>query len=127
MGLRGRRAASRVPTATAGTTPTAVVTQSASCPPGPSVPVMLSSGTLARSRPRVNPPNATAATRCDLKTVLTGRPPLRRPDRNEPTLRVKRSETVTAGALAPVTATWTIDSEEDAATYGTDLDDEEHD
>ena len=39
---------------------------------------MLSSGTLARSRPRVSTPNATAAigaTRCDLKTVLTGRPP----------------------------------------------------
>jgi hypothetical protein len=64
---------------------------------------MLSSGTLAKSRPRVNTPNetaATGATRGNLKIVLTGRPPLRRPDRNELTLRVKRSETVTTGALA---------------------------
>src|SRR5580700_4642360 len=103
MGLRGRRAASIVPTATAGTTPTAVVIQSASSPPGPREAVMLSSGTLAKSRPRVNTPNATAATsvtRGNLKTVLTGRPPLRRPDRDEPTLSVKRSENVTTGALA---------------------------
>ena len=46
-------------------------------PPGPSEPVMLSSGTLAKSRPRVNTPNATAATgatRCNLKIVITGMP-----------------------------------------------------
>ena len=43
---------------------------------------------------------ACLATRGNLKTVLTGRPPLRRPDRDEPTLRVKRSENVTTGALA---------------------------
>ena len=38
---------------------------------------MLSSGTLAKSRPRVNTPNAaaaTGATRCNLKIVLTGMP-----------------------------------------------------
>src|ERR1700677_3895060 len=97
MGLRGRRAASRVPTATAGTTTAAVLSPSATGPPGPVRCVRLSSGTTARSRPSVSTPNATATTgaaRQTVKILLTMLPG--RGDRTEPTLRAERSGTVTA-------------------------------
>jgi hypothetical protein len=61
MGLRGRRAASSVPTAVAGTTAAALVSVSASTPPVPAWWISRSSGTVAMPTPRVTRPNATAA------------------------------------------------------------------
>ena len=74
MGLRGRRAASKVPTATTGTASTAVLSPSATGPPGPLWRVRLSSGTRARFTPSVSTPYATAAAgtaRRDKELMLT--------------------------------------------------------
>lgn len=62
MGLRGLRAASRVPTATAGTM-TATMKAKLTGPFGPGSRAISSSGTLARPTASVNTPNATAAAR----------------------------------------------------------------
>ena len=66
-----------MPKAAAGTKTTAVKSQSAAGPPGPDWWIRLSSGTVDSPAPSVSTPSATAtagATRCELKTVLTGVP-----------------------------------------------------
>ena len=62
MGLPGLRAATSVPTAAADTMGTAVVSQSATGPPGPDWCRKPSTGTLARPIPSVTTPHTTAAT-----------------------------------------------------------------
>jgi hypothetical protein len=79
MGLRGRRAASRAPTAAAGTRAAAVVSQAVTEPPSLVWPVRPCSGTLDMPTPSVSRPNATAATgtaRRDAKAAGTGCHPL---------------------------------------------------
>ena len=87
IGLRGRRAASNVPTAVAGTTPTAVMNASAAGPPVPGWWVRLSSTTEAAPSPSATTPSTTAATGAARarKVVLTGMPPfLRSPVMSQP-------------------------------------------
>ncbi len=62
MGLPGLRAATSVPTAATDTMGTAVVSQSATAPPGPDWCNKPSIGTLARPIPSVTTPHTTAAT-----------------------------------------------------------------
>jgi len=73
IGLRGRRAASSVPTAVAGTAPTAVMNASAAGPPVPGWWVRLSSTTEAAPSPSVTTPSTTAAAAavCARTIVLT--------------------------------------------------------
>ena len=101
IGLRGRRAASNVPTAVAGTTPAAVMNASAAGPPVPGWWVRLSSTTEAAPSPSATTPSTTAATDAvrARKIVLTGMPAFPAIARDEPTLGAPRSGIVTAHTI----------------------------
>jgi hypothetical protein len=111
MGLRGRRAASTVPTVAAGTTAAAMVSQSATGPPVPAWCESVSSGALARSIPSVTKPSAIApacAARLGLTIVLNALSPrpIGRAIRTEPTAGTKRSENVTVSCPEPRGTSW---------------------
>ena len=101
IGLRGRRAASSVPTTVAGTAPTAVKNASAAGPPVPGWWVRLSSTTEAAPSPSATTPSTTAATDAvrARTIVLTRMPAFPAIARDEPTLGAPRSEIVTAHTI----------------------------
>ena len=76
IGLRGRRAASSIPTAVAGSVPTVVKTASAAHPPVPGWCVRRSSRTEATPSPSATTPSTTTAAVAvrDRQLVLTGIP-----------------------------------------------------
>jgi hypothetical protein len=97
IGLRGRRAASSIPTAVAGTTPTVVKNVSAAHPPVPGWWVRWSSRTEATPSPSATTPSRTAAAVAARarQIVLTGIPAFPAIASDEPTLGAPRSEIVT--------------------------------